>query len=266
MMAPTYLDAILETHRQRAAADPREWRARLDEVRYDGPSFTLVLRQGASPFVRVIAEVKRRSPSKGALALDLDVAALASVYRDAGASAVSVLTDEHYFAGSLEDLARVHKAIELPILRKDFTVSENDILDAAEAGAGAVLLIVAALSDDELQRFIALADGLGIDALVEAHDEVEGRRAIEAGAKIVGVNQRDLRTFDVDPERAVAVIATLPRETLTVCESGIASVADVERAAQAGFDAVLVGEAFVTAPDPSATVKAFALVPSTQRA
>jgi indole-3-glycerol phosphate synthase len=265
-MTPTYLDEILASHRSRAQLDEREWRARIDEVRYSGPSFVLVLRQGSSPFIKVIAEVKRRSPSKGELAADLDVAVLAATYRDAGASAISVLTDQEFFAGSLEDLAQVRRSVELPLLRKDFTVSENDILDAALAGAGAVLLIVAALSDHELQSFLEVAERCGVDALVEVHDEEEARRALGAGARIIGVNQRDLRTFDVDVKRAERVIASLPRDALTVCESGIASVNDVERAANAGFDAVLVGEAFVTAVDTSATVKAFSLVPTVQRA
>jgi indole-3-glycerol phosphate synthase len=265
-MTPTYLDTILDSHRRRAASDERDWRARVDEIRYDGPSFVLVLRQGASPFIKVIAEVKRRSPSKGLLAPDLDVTALAQTYRDEGASAISVLTDRDFFEGSMDDLRTVRKSVVLPVLRKDFTVSENDVLDAVEAGASAVLLIVAALSDDELIAFLALADLCGIDALVEIHDDDEARRAIDAGARIIGVNQRNLRTFDVDPERAASLISALPRECLTVCESGLASVADVERAADAGFDAVLVGEAFITASDPAATVKAFALVPSGQRA
>ena len=145
-------------------------------------------------------------------------------------------------------------------------MSENDVLDAADAGAGAVLLIVAALTDEELVSFIELAESCGIDALVEVHDAEEARRALDCGARIIGVNQRDLRTFEVDPVRAASVMDALPRECLTVCESGLSTVEDVERAAQAGFDAVLVGEAFVTAADPSATVKAFALVPSALRA
>jgi indole-3-glycerol phosphate synthase len=265
-MAPTYLDAILQNHRQRAATDTRDWRERVDVIRYDGPSFALVLRKGSSPFIKVIAELKRRSPSKGSLAPDLDVVEFAKVYRDAGAAAVSVLTDTDFFDGSLEDLQRVHKTVELPVLRKDFTVSENDVLDAADAGAGAVLLIVAALSNEEIVSFIELADSCGIDALVEVHDDEEARRALDCGARIIGVNQRDLRTFDVDPEHAASIMDVLPRDCLTVCESGLSTIEDVERAAQAGFDAVLVGEAFVTAPDPAATVKAFALVPSALRA
>jgi indole-3-glycerol phosphate synthase len=265
-MAPTYLDTILESHRRRAASDDRDWQSRVDHIRYEGPSFVLVLRQGASPFIKVIAEVKRRSPSKGLLAPDLDVATLAQTYRDEGASAISVLTDRDFFDGSMEDLRTARESVALPMLRKDFTVSENDVLDAVEAGASAVLLIVAALSDDELTSFLALAELCGIDALVEIHDESEARRATDAGARIVGVNQRNLHTFDVDPERAASLVSALPRDCLTVCESGLKSVADVERAADAGFDAVLVGEAFITSSDPGATVKSFALVPSGQRA
>jgi indole-3-glycerol phosphate synthase len=265
-MATTYLDTILESHRRRAAQDDRDWQARVDGVRYEGPSFVLVLRQGSSPFIKVIAEVKRRSPSKGFLAADLDVATLTAAYRDAGASALSVLTDQEFFGGSMDDLIVARRTVALPVLRKDFTVSENDVLDAVEAGASAVLLIVAALSDTELSSFLELTDRCGIDALVEVHDSDEAARAVDAGARIIGVNQRDLRTFDVDPDRAASVLESLPRDVLTVCESGLASVEDVESAAQVGFDAVLVGEAFVTASDPSALVKTFALVPSGSRA
>jgi indole-3-glycerol phosphate synthase len=265
-MATTYLDTILESHRRRAQQDDRDWEARVDQVRYEGPSFVLALRQGSSPFIKVIAEVKRRSPSKGLLAAELDAAALAAVYRDAGASAISVLTDREFFEGSMEDLMLVRRTVALPVLRKDFTVSENDVLDAVEAGAGAVLLIVAALSDDELASFVELTERCGIDALVEVHDAEEAKRAVDAGGRIIGINQRDLRTFDVDSDRAASVLASLPRDVLAVCESGLASVEDVEVAAQRGFDAVLVGEAFVTSSDPSAVVKAFSLVPSGQRA
>jgi indole-3-glycerol phosphate synthase len=264
-MATTYLDTILDSHRRRAAQDDRDWEARVDQVRYEGPSFVLVLRQGSSPFIKVIAEVKRRSPSKGLLAPDLDVATLAATYRDAGASAISVLTDQEFFEGSMEDLIVARRTVSLPVLRKDFTVSENDILDAVEAGASAVLLIVAALSDKELTSYVELTDRCGIDALVEVPDAEEAARAVDAGARIIGVNQRDLRTFDVDANRAASVLGSLPRDVLTVCESGLSSVEDVEGAAQAGFDAVLVGEAFVTSPDPSALVKAFSLVPSGPR-
>jgi indole-3-glycerol phosphate synthase len=264
-MEPTYLDTILESHRRRAALDTRDWRARAEEILYEGPSFTNALRQGASPFIKVIAEIKRRSPSKGWLGSNLDPGALARIYRDGDAAAVSVLTDSEFFAGSLDDLRAVRRAIALPLLRKDFTVCENDVLDAAEEGAGAVLLIVAALSDTELVAFVELAHRSGIDALVEVHDTEEAGRALEAGARIVGVNQRDLQTFDVDPARTAAVVGELPLECLVICESGLRDVGDVERAAQAGFDAVLVGEALVTSSDPGSLLKSFSLVPSVPR-
>ena len=264
-MEPTYLDTIITSHRHRAALDTRDWRERAEEIHHEGPSFITSLRQGSSPYIKIIAEVKRLSPSRGWLDEDLDAAVLARVYRDSDAAAVSVLTDEEFFAGSLEDLRAVRRTIGLPLLRKDFTVSENDVLDAVDEGANAVLLIVAALSDEELLSFIELSHRCGIDALVEVHDAHEATRALDCGARIVGVNQRDLSTFEVDPDIAATVIADLPRDCLTVCESGLVEVADVERAAQAGFDAVLVGEAFVTSSDPGATVKAFSLVPSVSR-
>ncbi len=264
-MAFAYLDEIVQSHRRRSANDARDWRKRVGAVHNDGPSFELVLRRGSSPYIKVIAEIKRRSPSKGALAPDLDVAELASTYRDAGASAVSVLTDHEYFDGSLDDLVLVRRSVDLPVLRKDFIVSENEVLDAAEAGASAILLIVAALSAIELATFIELATQCGLDALVEVHDTKEARLAMDSGARIVGVNQRDLRTFDVDSQVVASVIELLPRECLAVCESGLSSVADVERAAELGYDAVLVGEAFVTATDPRTTVREFSMVPSVLR-
>lgn len=264
-MEPTYLDAIIESHRRRAALDTRSWRARVEEITYNGPSFINALRQGASPFIKVIAEIKRRSPSKGWLGSNLDPSALAKTYRDGDAAAVSVLTDSEFFAGSLDDLRAVRRAIGLPLLRKDFTVCENDVLDAAEEGAGAVLLIAAALSDEELTSLIELAQGCGIDALVEVHDAEEAGRALDSGALMIGVNQRDLRTFEVDPARGAAVAEGIPLDCLIVCESGLSDVADVELAARAGFDAVLIGEALVTSKDPGALLKTFSLVPSVPR-
>lgn len=264
-MAATYLDAIVEHHRARAANDRRDWRSRLDAVHYEGPSFLGALRRGATPYVKVIAEIKRRSPSQGWLAPDLEPAATAALYRDGGAAAISVLTDEAHFAGDLEDLRLVARSVDLPLLRKDFTVCENDVLDAAESGAAAVLLIVAALGDRELATFLDVAERVGIDALVEVHDEDELRRAVDVGARIIGVNQRNLHSFEVDPVRAAALADALPRDCVAVCESGLRDVDDVARAAASGFDAVLVGEAFVTSPDPAATLRAFSLVPGVAR-
>ena len=264
-MAPTYLDDIVAYHRARTARDTRLWQDRLENVRYEGPSMLHALRDPANPHVKVIAEVKRRSPSKGWISEHLDPSALACAYRDGGASAISVLTDEPHFGGSLEDFAKVHRAVALPLLRKDFTLSANDVLDAAAMGASTVLLIVAALADDELWSFLGVAHRCGLDALVEVHDCDEARRAVDLGARIIGVNRRDLRTFEVNPERANDVIKAIPTDVVTVAESGLSSLSGVQRAARAGFDAVLVGEAFIRSLDVAACVRSFASVAKTTR-
>jgi indole-3-glycerol phosphate synthase len=261
----TYLDDILHHHRARAATDERDWRERVGAIREPAPSMLAALSESANANVKVIAEVKRRSPSKGWLHEGLDVAQLARDYADGGATAISVLTDAEHFAGSLEDLDAVRDAISLPILRKDFTVSANDILDAADAGASAVLLIVAALSDEELEEFLVIAHAASLDAVVEVHDHDQAQRALDAGARIIGVNQRNLHTFEVDRDNAARVIAALPTSVVTVCESGLGSPEDVVRAAAAGFDAVLVGESFVTAAQVTETVRAFSSVPLVPR-
>jgi indole-3-glycerol phosphate synthase len=259
-MAPTYLDDIVDVHRQRAARDTRVWRERLASIHYEGPSMLAALADSTADFIKVIAEVKRRSPSKGWIDENLDAGSLAAKYEAGGASAISVLTDEPHFAGSLEDLVEVRAATSLPILRKDFTVSANDVLDAAEYGAGAVLLIAAALSDEELSLYFDVAHRCGLDALVEVHDDAEARRAVAVGARIIGVNQRDLHSFEVSADRAAAVITSLPSEVVKIAESGFSTLADVERAADAGFDAVLVGESFVRSSDPTQLVRSFATV------
>jgi indole-3-glycerol phosphate synthase len=259
-MAATYLDAIVSAHRARANDDSRTWQDRVDSIHYEGPSFAAALRSSEGNHVKVIAEIKRRSPSKGWINQDLDVASLARAYEEGGASAISVLTDEDYFAGSVRDVAAVRDVSNLAVLRKDFTVSANDVLDAAAMGASAVLLIVAALSDAELRSFLELAGQCGLDALVEVHDAEEARRAGDLGARIIGVNQRDLRSFEVDAELAASVGKSLGKDVIRVAESGMTSVADVGRAANAGFDAVLVGEAFVRSSNPTELVHEFATV------
>ncbi len=258
-MTATYLDTIVDAHRARAALDHRSWQGRLGEVVYEGPSFHDALRAD-STHVAVIAEIKRRSPSKGWLNEDLDVEATARAYANGGAAAISVLTDEDFFSGSVDDLRAVRQAVSVPLLRKDFTVSANDVLDAAQMGAAAVLLIVAALSDAELEEFVTVAAACHVDALVEVHDADEAERALAAGARIVGVNQRDLRTFDVDPRRAATVLSALPGSVLAVAESGLVSLEDVARAAESGVDAVLVGESFVRASSPEGLVRDFSSV------
>lgn len=201
-----------------------------------------------TPKLTVIAEVKRRSPSKGDIAIDLDPGALAEEYARGGAACVSVLTDGPHFGGSSADLAAARGA-GLPILRKDFTVDERDVLDARLMGADAVLLIAAVLSDSELRQFMEVAAEMRLDALVEVHDEAELGRALEIGATLVGVNQRDLRTFTVDMQRAERLGALMPADVVAVAESGITGAADARRAAAAGYSAVLVGEHLVRAAD-----------------
>ncbi len=259
-MTATYLDEILDAHRDRARRDQRVWQERVGTVRYEGPSFLDALTRDEDSTLAVIAEVKRRSPSKGWIDEHLDPATLAAAYEQGGASAVSVLTDVEYFAGSSDDVGAVRAVSSLPVLRKDFTVSENDVLDAAAMGASAVLLIVAVLEDQELRRFLDVAHDANMEALVEVHDEEEARRAGDLGARIIGVNQRDLRSFEVDTTRAASVVAALDPRVVRVAESGITSVHDVRGAAEAGFDAILVGEAFVRSDEPAGLVREFASV------
>ena len=251
MPSDTYLTGILASHRARAAADPRRLDVLVDRAAACPPTrpFALSLSVPAGGELAVIAEVKRRSPSKGALDSGLDPAAVAADYEAGGATCVSVLTDEEYFSGSAADLAEARSACGLPVLRKDFTVSLSDICDARIMGADAVLLIVAALSDDELSSFLSLAQDLVLDALVEVHDEAELDRALGAGAELVGVNQRDLTTFAVDRDRALRLVERIPPAVVAVAESGIDGSDDVEELARAGYQAVLVGESLIRAPD-----------------
>jgi len=250
----TYLDQILQAHRARAAADVRALDAVVERATKASPvrDFRSAL---AAPGLSVIAEVKRRSPSKGALAPDLVPGVLAKHYDAGGASALSVLTDVDHFGGSAADLVEARSSVSLPVLRKDFTVDARDVADTRFIGADAVLLIVAALDDAELRDFHQLADDLGLAALVEAHDEAEVERGLAAGATIMGVNQRDLVTFRVDTDRAVRVAATIPDGVVKVAESGIRDAADAARLAEAGYDAILVGEHLVTSRDPARAVR-----------
>jgi indole-3-glycerol phosphate synthase len=250
----TYLDRILAAHRARAAADDRAMAPLVAEARAQSlpRGFAAALRDAEG--LAVIAEVKRRSPSKGDLAADLDPAALAQAYERGGAACLSILTDGEFFGGSPDDLRAARAATRLPVLRKDFTVSPADVCDARIMGADALLLIAAALDDDELADLHTLAVDVGLDALVEVHDEGELDRALAAGAHLVGVNQRDLMTFEVDHDRAVRVGAAIPPTVVRVAESGVRGPDDVAALAAAGFDAVLVGELLVTSGDPAAAV------------
>jgi indole-3-glycerol phosphate synthase len=252
----TYLDRILTAHRARAGADDRALAPLVAEARAQSAprGFAAALR--AAVGLAVVAEVKRRSPSKGDLAPDLDPATLGATYERGGATCVSVLTDTEFFGGSADDLRAARAATKLPVLRKDFTVSPADVCDARIMGADAVLLIVAALDDDELADLHTLALDIGLDVLVEIHDEAELERAMSVGAHLIGVNQRDLVTFGVDHERALRVGAAIPESAVRVAESGIRGPEDAVALAAAGFDAVLVGELLVTSGDPGSAVAA----------
>jgi indole-3-glycerol phosphate synthase len=203
----------------------------------------------------VVAEIKRRSPSKGELAPDLDPGVTAAAYAKGGAACLSVLTDGPYFGGSVDDLQRARAACPLPALRKDFVVDEIQVFETRAIGADAMLLIVAAISDDVvLADLHELAVGLGLAVLVEVHDAAELERALSVGAQIVGVNARDLGTFDEDLGVGERLVALVPPEVIAVAESAIRSRDDAARMASTGFDAVLVGELLVKADDPAATV------------
>ena len=204
---------------------------------------------------RLVAEVKRRSPSRGDIRVDLDPAALAAAYAAGGAAAVSVLTEPRHFAGSPEDLLAVRAAVDLPVLRKDFVTTPYQVWEARAWGADAVLLIVAALDAAAVRALLAEATAAGLDALVEVHTVAEAAAAAEAGATLVGVNARNLATLEVDPGRFAAVRDALPGGAVLVAESGIRGRADVEAAAAAGADAVLVGETLVRAADPARAVR-----------
>ncbi|HEX6236080.1 MAG TPA: indole-3-glycerol phosphate synthase TrpC [Acidimicrobiales bacterium] len=252
----TYLDRIVAAHREAAADDWRPLGRLLDEAGSQPPTrgFTAALR--AAEGLAVIAEVKRRSPSKGELLAGLDPAEVAGAYARGGATCLSVLTDREFFGGSPDDLSAAREAVEVPVLRKDFTVTPADVCDARTMGADCVLLIVAALDDAELADLHALAGEVGLDALVEVHDEREVERALSVGADLVGVNQRDLESFEVDASRAARVVREIPGSVVRVAESGIRGPGDARALAGAGFDAILVGESLVTSGDPEAAVAA----------
>lgn len=251
------LQQIVSVHRQRAASDERSLDALVEQA-HASPrprSFAGALRGGS---LAVIAEVKRRSPSIGDLDPGLDAVALAGKYEAGGAMALSVLTDEKHFGGSSADLQAARAATSLPLLRKDFTVDLRDIADARIMGADAVLLIVAALTDAELWQFQGLAEELELTALVEVHDKAEITRAAAIDATVIGVNQRDLTTFSIDPGAAERLRLYLPAEVITVAESGIGGADQVRQLAELGYDAALIGSAVVTAPDPEQAVRLLA--------
>jgi indole-3-glycerol phosphate synthase len=200
--------------------------------------------------VNVIAECKRRSPSRGVLRAEYDPVQIAVGYAGAGAAAISVLTEPTFFDGSLDHLLAIRAAVDIPLLRKDFVLSEYQLLEARAAGADAVLLIVAALQPDELAYLLRCAVALGLDALVEVHTAAELAPALDAGATIIGVNNRNLRTLEVDVRASEVIIGRIPRDVVAVSESGLTTPADLHRLRALGYRAFLIGERFMSKPDP----------------
>jgi indole-3-glycerol phosphate synthase len=252
----TVLDGIIARTRERLAERKRarpleELRGAAAEPRR--PFADALARPGR---INVIAEHKRRSPSRGAIREDLSPGAVCLAYQNGGAVALSVLTDEDFFGGQLSHLAEARASSSLPLLRKDFVVDAYQVWEARAAGADAVLLIVAALSDAELRALLTEASTAGLEALVEVHDRSELDQALLAGARIVGVNNRDLKTLSVTLETALGLAPHIPDDVVAVAESGIKTGADIRRLRDAGFDAFLVGEHLMSAPEPGAALRA----------
>ena len=256
---PDLLEAIVAaTRREVLLREEQVSRAALEQAAARRAPRAAAFRAGlaAGGGFNVIAECKRRSPSRGILRADYRPEQIAREYAAAGAAAVSVLTEPTFFDGRLGDLAAVRAATDLPLLRKDFIVSRYQLVEARAAGADAVLLIVAALDASRLQRLHRAAEEYGLAVLVEVHDAAELSRAIDAGARIVGVNNRNLRTLEVDIEASHALVDRIPAATVSVAESGLRSSADLVRLRQAGYDAFLIGESLMTRERPGAALAA----------
>ncbi|MFP5332334.1 MAG: indole-3-glycerol phosphate synthase TrpC [Acidimicrobiia bacterium] len=250
------LEPIVETTRRRIAElHPADLRARAADAPPTRPFEAALL----ADRLTVIAEFKRRSPSRGLLITDVAPETRAKQYEEGGAAAISVLTEPDHFDGSNEDLVAVKTATTVPVLRKDFTLDETQVFEARAIGADAILLIVAILSDDQLAHLHGVATQLGMAALVEVHTDEEAAHARQIGPRIVGVNNRDLRTFDVDLATAERIAAQLTDIPVTVGESGIFTADDARRMRAAGYDAVLVGEALVKSGDPQAAIRELAV-------
>ena len=254
---PSLLDAIVAATRHtvqvRAASQPLSALEREVRRRPDGAAFERAVRAAKAP--RVIAECKRRSPSRGILRQNYLPAAHARAYASAGAAAISVLTEPTFFDGSLDHLRQVRQAVDLPLLRKDFIVTEYQLVEAAAAGADAVLLIVAALPTGALAALVRGAADLGLASVVEVHDAGDIPAAVDAGARIIGVNSRDLRTLAVHPAALEDAAVRLPRQVAKIAESGIRERADLDRLSAMGYDAFLVGERLIAQPDPGAALR-----------
>lgn len=254
VVVPDILARIVD-HKRTELRNTSQQRAELERTaanRRDVRNFRAAL-TASQP--AIISEIKKASPSKGILSKDFNPAAIAQVYEAGGAAAISVLTDREFFKGSLDDLLAARAAIQLPVLRKDFTIDEFHVVEAAAHGADAILLIAALIDESELRRFRELAATYHMASLVEVHDETELDRALASGAEILGVNNRNLHTFEVTLETSVRLAEKIPSGIVKVSESGIHSSADVKLLRAAGFHAFLVGEHLMKSPDPAAALR-----------
>jgi indole-3-glycerol phosphate synthase len=242
----------------RAATPAHVLRERIGRIEPAGRLERALRRGGAAGPIRMLCEVKRASPSRGMLREDVDPVATAKMYADGGASGVSLVTEPDHFRGDPAWMNRVRPEVALPLLMKDFVVDPYQILDAAARGADAVLLLAALLSETEMQRFITEARLVGLDTLVEIHDETELAPALRAGATLVGINNRSLRTFEVDLGTSLRLLPHLPTYATAVAESGLSRAEDLARLRETRCDAVLMGEVFMTAADPSAMLATLA--------
>ena len=259
MSAPgDILRKIVETKRGEVEALRRSFSELRDRAEDAPPARDFVGSLGGGAAVSVVAEIKRRSPGAGAIRTDLDPLRLGPSYESGGAAALSVLTDEEYFGGSLGDLVGVRGLVEIPVLRKDFVIDESQVYEARGAGADAILLIVRILDDDRLRSLRTLAEELGMSVLVEAHDGEEVERGLAAGAGLLGINNRNLRTFETRIDVTLSLAARVPPSVVLVSESGIHTAADVCSVGERGVDAVLVGESLLRQRDPGAGVVALA--------
>jgi indole-3-glycerol phosphate synthase len=252
----TCLGAIVAARRRQIeearARTPLESLKHAAQARSERRDFAAALSGGP---LRIIAELKRASPSRGILRQQYEPEAIAQSCEAAGAAALSVLTEEPHFRGSLHDLETVRAAVRVPVLRKDFILEDYQIYESVAAGADALLLIVAALSDEDLRRFLELCQSLRIAPLVEVHDESELERALAAGVRIIGVNNRDLKTLEVDLGTSLRLRPRIPAGSIAVTESGIKTGEDLRRMAEAGYHAALIGEIFMTKADPGAGLR-----------
>lgn len=249
----SFLSEIIERKRQRVESAKQSVPIETFEVRRGSHRFRhALLREG----VNIIAEFKRRSPSKGVIRADADLKHVVEAYQAGGASAISVLTEEDYFSGSLDDLRLVKESVDLPVLRKDFVFDEYQVYESAAAGADAVLLIVAALDDEKLLSLRKLIeDELGMDALIEVHTREEMLRAVACGANVIGVNNRNLHTFEVSLDTSLSLAKEAPQGTVMISESGLKYATDLARLRDAGYRGFLIGESLMRSENPEADLR-----------